>query len=296
MPNLTLIFATGLLTGGLTCLAMQSGLIIAAKLNRPGVLVFLISKLIAYTFLGILLGALGSVFQLSITAKIFLQILVVIFMVGSALNILEIHPIFRYFALQPPRFLTKLLRGQSSPIILGTFTLFIPCGTTQAMMALAIASGKPLFGALIMFTFILGTSPVFFLLGNVFSRIGKFAAVALLILAAYNLVGVLALSGINFSSPKVVSENSVTEATVYIDESGYTSDSVALKAGRNIKLNIINRGGQSCIQAFTIPSLGIQKIVPPGTSQIISFVAPSQPGQLNFMCSMGMFRGSFQIE
>ncbi len=312
MPNLWLIFTTGLLTGGLTCLAVQGGLLVAADIKKRGVVVFLISKLVAYTFLGFLLGALGSVFQLSVTTRAILQIFVVIFMVGSALNILNVHPIFRYFVFQPPRFLTKYLRGQSSPIILGFLTLFIPCGTTQAMMALAIGSGSSFAGAAIMFAFILGTSPAFFLLINVFNRLGKLAAVILLVLALYNLDGALALMGSNFTfgniwknvyctisfcnTRPITTAAAVTEATVYIDESGYTTDQSVLKAGENIKLTVVNRGGRSCIQAFTIPSLGIQKVVRPGTSQVISFVAPSQPGTLNFMCSMGMYRGSFEIK
>lgn len=312
MPNLWLIFTTGLLTGGLTCLAVQGGLLVAADIKKRGVIVFLISKLIAYTVLGFLLGSLGLVFQLSIATRAGLQILVVVFMVGSALNILEVHPIFRYFVFQPPRFLTRYLRSQSSPVVLGVFTLFIPCGTTQAMMALAIGSGSSLVGALIMFAFILGTSPAFFVLMNVFNRIGKLAALILLVLALYNLDGALALTGSNYtfgniwkniyctisfcSSTKPSSATAVTAATVYVDENGYTTDQSVLKAGENIKLTIINRGGQSCIQAFTIPSLGIQKVVRPGTTEILSFVAPSNPGQLNFMCSMGMYRGSFEIK
>jgi hypothetical protein len=60
-----------------------------------------------------LLGWLGSFFQLSISLKVILQIAVAIFMLGTAANILELHPIFRYFIIQPPKFLTRLVRKQS---------------------------------------------------------------------------------------------------------------------------------------------------------------------------------------
>ena len=118
-----------------------------------------------------------------------MQILVGIFMLGTALNLLDVHPIFRYFVIQPPKFLTRLVRKQSksthfakasrveadmfAPAILGALTIFIPCGTTQAMMALAIGSGSPFLGASVLFAFVLGTSPVFFILGYFRSAFSK---------------------------------------------------------------------------------------------------------------------------
>jgi hypothetical protein len=122
--NLVAIFLTGLFVGGLSCLAVQGGLLAATiaqreeekltdKSKKSGnalpILSFLIAKLIAYTILGFLLGSLGSVFQLSLTAKIVMQLAVVVFMVGTALNLLNVHPIFRYFALQPPKFVTSFV-------------------------------------------------------------------------------------------------------------------------------------------------------------------------------------------
>src|SRR5438046_2426366 len=118
--NLIGIFLTGLLTGGLTCMAVQGGLLAATIAQRQQdrvikqakkgtvvpILSFLSAKLITYTLLGFFLGLLGSVFQLSITTQAILQFVVVIFMIGTALNILDVHPVFRYFVIQPPRFLT----------------------------------------------------------------------------------------------------------------------------------------------------------------------------------------------
>ena len=182
--------------------------------NAMPIFAFLVAKLVAYTMLGFLLGWLGTVMQLSLTTKVFLQFAVVVFMLGTALNILEVHPIFRYFVIQPPKFLTRLVRRQSkstdlfAPIFLGAFTVFIPCGTTQAMMALAVASANPLLGATILFVFILGTSPLFFILGYSASKLGErlqnqfmqFAAVALILLAAYNFYGALSLTGYSFDN------------------------------------------------------------------------------------------------
>lgn len=340
--NLGAIFLTGLFTGGLTCLAVQGGLLAATVAEREEerlqekakggnavpILAFLGAKLVAYTILGALLGWFGSLFQLSVTAQIVLQFAVVVFMVGTALNILDVHPIFRYFAIQPPRFLTKLVRKQSkskdvfAPALLGAFTVFIPCGTTQAMMALAVTSGSPLKGALILFAFVLGTSPLFFILGYFATRLGdalhqkfmRFAAYAIILLAIFNLNNTIALTGSNFTleniwrgfwctvsfcsdSPGGVQAAGLAtnEVTIAIESSGYNPNSITVKAGSQVTLHLQNNGGGGCTQAFTIPSLGVRKIVPIGSSDSLTFTAPSDPGQIPFMCSMGMFRGVINV-
>lgn len=323
--NLLSIFITGLFTGGLTCLAVQGGLLATTiaqreetklhkKAKKTGnalpIASFLGAKLIAYTILGFLLGWLGSVVQLSLSVKVLIQFAVSFFMIGTALNMLNVHPIFRYFIIQPPKFLTRLVRKQSkrtdlfAPILLGAFTVLIPCGTTQAMMALAITSGNPFLGALIMFIFILGTSPLFFSLGYFATRLGdslhqKFttiAAVVIILLAMYNLSGAISLTGTTAgasvgASPVMAS----TEPNIDIQDTGYSPNNLSIKAGAKINLHIKNTGGQGCTQAFTIPSLGIEKIIPMGKSDTITFNAPKEKGGLMFMCSMGMYKGVMHV-
>lgn len=347
--NLIVIFMTGLLTGGLSCLAVQGGLLAATLAQREEeklkekakaghafpILVFLIAKLIAYTILGLLLGWFGSLFQLSIGAQTVLQVIVALFMVGTALALLDAHPIFRYFIIQPPKFLRRMVRNQSkskeffAPGLLGAFTVFIPCGTTQAMMALAIGSSNPLTGAAIMFAFVLGTTPLFFILGYFATKLGDFwhkkflkvASVAIILLALYNINNAIALSGSNLTFGKMAqsalcsiaycdggksvsgqdeqsgngSAEAVTEATITIDNYGYTPRSLNVKAGSEITLRLVNNDGYSCAQAFTIPKLNIRKIIRPGQSDTVTFTAPSEKGQLAFMCSMGMYRGTINI-
>lgn len=341
--NLEAIFLTGLLTGGLTCLAVQGGLLastiaqreqdkLTAKTKASGnalpILSFLIAKLAAYTLLGFLLGWFGSLFQLSLPAQIFMQLAVAIFMIGTAFSLLNLHPIFRYFIIQPPRFLTRLVRKESksksffAPAVLGAFTVFIPCGTTQAMMALAIASSNPFSGAAILFVFVLGTSPLFFLLGYLATRLGeglqqkfaKVAAFALILLAIFNLNNVVALSGSNFTLETIgnslwctisycdsketyatAQSGPTQEAEIIFEAEGYSPTNLTVKAGSLVKLHLKNTSGIGCTQAFTIPQLGIQKVVPMGANETITFTAPDKPGQLPFMCSMGMYRGMINV-
>jgi uncharacterized protein len=331
------IFLTGLLAGGLSCMAVQGGLLAATLAQRhestlqgtaysgnaKPILSFLIAKLAAYTILGFFLGWIGATLQFSTTIQVILQIAVGLFMLGTALHMLKVHPIFRYFIIQPPYFLTKFIRKETksksifAPAIVGAFTVFIPCGTTQAMMALSIASGNPITGATILFAFVLGTSPIFFLLGYFASKatqtakigLTKFAAIVLLSLALFNLNNAVALSGSpitldslakntwclfsycseNFSQPPT------NKAEIAINASGYTPGNFSVKAGEEITLRLTNRDSTNCAQSFTIPQLGIRQIVPQGTSQTVRFTAPEKPVQLSFMCSMGMYRGTINV-
>lgn len=330
--NFISIFFTGLLTGGLTCMAVQGGLLATTIAKRKEgsvkgeeasafpLIAFLVAKLVAYTVLGFFLGWLGSFFKLSLTVSVILQIAVGIFMIGTALNLLNVHPIFRYFAVSPPRFLTRLVRKQSkshnifAPAVLGGFTVFIPCGTTQAMMALAIASANPLLGALVLFVFTIGTSPVFFILGYFATKLGgmlqdkfsKVAAASIILIALFNLNNALALTGspftlekviknvyctVSFCSSSVLALESLTNPTISFSSSGYTPNVVAVKAGSKISLNLVNQEGYGCVQSFTIPSLGIQKVIPVGSSDVVEFTAPQSGKEIDFMCGMGMYRG-----
>jgi sulfite exporter TauE/SafE len=336
--NLWAVFLTGLFVGGLSCLAVQGGLLAATiaqneeeKLkentkktgNALPILAFLSTKLIAYTIFGFLLGLLGSVVQLSLTFKVIMQFAVVIFMLGTAFNILNVHPVFRYFVIQPPKFLTRLVRNQSksksifAPAFLGALTVFIPCGTTQAMMVLSIGSGNPFLGAAVLFAFVLGTSPLFFILGYFATKLSdklhrsfmKIAAVALIILALFNLNSALRLTGSKFTTDSIwkffatstkaqengKSLNAVSEVTITLDDKGYFPKSFVVNKGSYVTMHLVNSGGRGCIQGFTIPKFGIQKVVPFGTSGTISFLAPKETGEIAFMCSMGMYRGTIEV-
>src|SRR6266496_3303132 len=209
MSQFVVAFITGLTTGGLSCLAVQGGLLASSlahqieqdyieqstqhkkqrgKKAQSGpsprvssavpILLFLIAKIVAYTLLGALLGLLGSYLTLSPTVRAILMIAIGIFMIGNALRMFKVHPIFRYFSIEPPKFITRYIRRTAkgtdtfTPLFLGALTVFIPCGVTQAMMAAALGTGSIAMGAALMFAFILGTSPVFFVVAYLTTELG----------------------------------------------------------------------------------------------------------------------------
>lgn len=342
--DLWLIFLTGLTVGGLSCMAVQGGFLASTiavrnendfkegshrKHNLFPVLAFLGTKLLAYTLLGFVLGAFGSAMSLSESARTTMQLLASVYMILVALNLLDIHPIFRYMVIQPPRFLTKLVRNTSkskeifAPALLGAMTIFIPCGTTLAMEAYAISSGHPLSGAVIMAVFVLGTSPLFLGLGALTSllsdtfrtRFFKLAGLAVLYLGitSFNASLVLAgspitwqtlvdnspvqidLSGGNVGKDNDVKLNSgIQEATINVLPTGYSPNYIQVKVGIPVKLNLSTSKGLGCTSIFRIPQLGITKSLVETGQATVQFT-PTQRGKLTWTCSMGMYYGTIEV-
>ncbi len=236
--SLLIVFLTGLTAGGLTCLAVQGGLLATAiaqheteegtKGRAAPIAIFLAAKLAAYTLMGILLGLFGALIGLTPSMQGWLQIAAGLFMVGVAAQMLNVHPIFRYFALQPPKFIQRRIRQESrkgsllSAAILGALTVFIPCATTQAMMIGAMGTGSPAWGGLLMFAYTLGTIPLFFSLGYLATQLGaamrgaftKVAAVAIIFLAILSITAGLALLGVPVPDIATFGRSETRAATV----------------------------------------------------------------------------------
>lgn len=328
--NYWTIFFTGLTAGGFSCLALQGGLLAATLATSAEekdktadwlpTAMFLISKIIAYSILGGLLGLFGSVFQLSDTVKIIFIVSASILMLGLAGNMLNLHPIFRYFVITPPKWAARLLRDQSksktllAPAVLGALTILIPCGVTQAMEVLAVSSGNIFSGALTMFLFVLGTSPVFMALGFVTTRLSeslrakffKVAGVLVIFIALSNLNGALVLADSpytwqNFSwafketfLPSNQSPITNNEINITATSGGYSPREFTVKNNQPVSIIINSKNNRSCARAFTIPSLGISKLLPENGTENISFT-PTSTGRIAFSCSMGMYTGVINV-
>ncbi|MCL5970005.1 MAG: sulfite exporter TauE/SafE family protein [Patescibacteria group bacterium] len=337
--NLWVIFLTGLSVGGLTCLAVQGGLLASViterekettKNKRSHVLfstgVFLLAKLFAYVMLGFILGAFGGALNINGQVQAFMQLFAGIYMICIALNLLDIHPIFRYVVIQPPRFLTRLVKNQSkskdlfAPGLLGLMTIFIPCGTTLAMEALAISSASAFKGSIIMGAFIIGTMPLFFGIGIITSVLGdtfktkflKLAAVAVIYLGITSANGALTVLGSSVTLQTIAQDlyftsglttgagnqknNAQTsqDVEIVITSRGYAPNYIQVKKGLPVTLTLTTRDAFSCAAAFRIPSLGIAKNMTPNETETFTFT-PEEAGEIPFMCSMGMFRGVIEV-
>jgi sulfite exporter TauE/SafE len=329
--NLWAIFITGLTVGGLTCLAVQGGLlasVVAARENDPqgsnkyaalfSTAVFLVAKFLAYTSLGFVLGTFGGAININGKLQTVMQLVAGIYMLAVAGNLLNIHPIFRYAIIQPPRFLTRLVRNQSkskdifAPAILGLMTIFIPCGTTLAMEVLAISSASGISGALVMAAFVLGTIPLFTGIGVVTTLLGdtyrtkffKLAAVLVIYLGVTSIYGAMVALGFSFSfqrSPtaqtggKLYSSQTDSQVIeISITSNGYAPNYLTVREGIPVTLRLTSRDAYSCASAFRIPSIGISRNLKPNESTTISFT-PTGKGRIPFSCAMGMYRGVIEV-
>jgi len=355
MSQLVVAFVTGITTGGLSCLAVQGGLLASSLAHQIEqdyvehtakhkkskhqetvrtnsalpISLFLVAKLVAYTLLGALLGWVGSFLTLSPTTRAVLMIAIGIFMVGNALRMFNVHPIFRYFSIEPPKFITRYIRrtakgtDTATPIFLGLLTVFIPCGVTQAMMATALGTGSALMGAALMFAFTLGTSPVFFIVAYLATELGsklekffmRFVAIVVLILGFVTLDSGLNLMGSPFSlqnmtrnwfTPQAAANASADvpqpvtaaegEIVLNVENGGYSPAILKAPAGKDLTLNLVTNKTYSCARDFVIPDLNFYELLPDTGTVQVNIPAQEVGSTLFFTCSMGMYTGQIVFE
>ncbi|MDO8755774.1 MAG: sulfite exporter TauE/SafE family protein [Anaerolineales bacterium] len=352
LSQLMFAFITGITTGGLSCLAIQGGLLASSlahqieedyvkqAANRKQkqkaavhinsafpIFLFLAAKIMAYTLLGALLGWLGSYLTLSPMTRAMLMIAIGIFMVGNALRMFNVHPIFRYFSIEPPKFITRYIRRTAkgtdtfTPLFLGALTVFIPCGITQAMLATALGTGSIAMGAALMFTFTLGTSPVFFIVAYLTTELGsrlekffmRFVAVVVLILGFVTLDGGLNILGSplsfqnltrnlipseNISSSQADSPQLIVEGELVLNvqNGGYFPRTLKAPAGRDFTLNLVTDKTYSCARDFVIPALDYYELLPDTGIVKVTIPAQAKGSRLFFTCSMGMYTGQIIFE
>jgi sulfite exporter TauE/SafE len=333
--DLIVAFVTGLTTGGLGCLAVQSGLLASTlafqveqdmlfqstdasqkfkpHIARP-IFLFLLAKLIAYTILGFLLGALGSALQLTPLMSAILYLAIGIFMLGNGLRMLNVHPIFRYFVIEPPSFLTRYIRRKSkdgaslvTPLFMGALTIFLPCGVTQAMMAAALGTSSPVQGAALMFAFILGTTPLFFSVSYFATRLSaaiekhftRIVAVTMLILGLVSIDSGLNLAGAPFSFSRTY--NSVVVAisdsingvqsgfVINVTDDGYSPIVLHLPADTPVSIEWVTEETLTCARSVVVPGLDYHEILPPTGRVRFDIPAQEKGTVLNYSCSMGMY-------
>lgn len=253
-----------------------------------------------------------------------IQILVGFFMLATAARILDLHPIFRYFVIQPPKWAYRLLKNKSrdvsliAPAILGFLTILMPCGVTQATMAVAVASGNPVTGAAIMGAFVLGTSPVFFALGASIVELlqrRSFAYVAAFVIVVFGVISInggLGLRG-SFYTLQNLYKAATTDVSqlgpaenmakivdgvqlvdIQVQDNGYKASVTQLKVGVPVRIKLSTIRTRGCSRAFTVPDYGITKVLPETGEEVVEFT-PTKTGRLAYSCSMGMYTGAFNV-
>ncbi len=212
-----LLLTTGLLTGLSHCVGMCGPLVGAFAMRRraagrevsTALLLFQTGRVTTYTLLGLLLGAVGSLVEVTALGRGWqngLSIALGLLMAGLGLSLLGLLPAQPWLAsLAWGRKVSGWLKywltspHPAAPFALGVVNGLLPCGAVYAVGVLAAASGDAVKGATTMLVFGLGTLPAMLGLGlsvarlSVSLRTGLYRLAALLVV----LVGVqLALRGL----------------------------------------------------------------------------------------------------
>jgi sulfite exporter TauE/SafE/copper chaperone CopZ len=323
------IFVIGLVAGTSSCLAVTGGLLLALAAKHNAIhraetpaqkfkplLQFNIGRLISYFVFGGLVGVLGQSITLTTRMTGYMNVIVAFIMLYLALSILGIIP-KGSFPIRPPKKLSRWIAGLSdsehpmAPFALGALTFFLPCGFTQSLQLVAFASGTFATGALVMSVFALGTLPTLLGISAISSKATgrslnlflRFSGTLVFILALFNLNSGLALSGFDLSRaiaspnqqamPAPTISGNVQEVSIKVTTAGYQPSNITIKAGVPVRWKIDGSEAYGCTSIMTIPSMNITKSLGRGEN-IIEFT-PTERGQLPFMCSMGMVRGSFTV-
>ena len=317
-----ILFVIGLLTS-IHCLAMCGGINLSQcivktdgsqqkSVNklRPGIL-YNIGRVISYTVIGGIAGAIGSVVGFSGTAKGIVAIVAGVFMILMGLNMLNLFPWLKKIVPRIPRKIGSRIYGArkgNGPLIVGFLNGLMPCGPLQTMQLYALGTGSLFAGAFSMLSFSLGTVPLMFGLGAVSSMLSSRFTRKLMTVSAmfvvvlgivmlgrgFNQSGIsIALSAVDTSNIAKIEEN-VQLVTTNMEPNLY--EPFVVQEGIPVKWTIVVEEGDlnGCNNPVVLPRYGIEKKLEIGEN-VIEFT-PTETGNIVYTCWMGMISGNITVE
>lgn len=323
------LFIVGVLTS-IHCVGMCGGIMLSQTLSiesksnfhsiKPALL-YNLGRVISYTILGGIIGAVGSVFSPSITTKAALQIFAGVFMIMMGFNMTGFS-IFRKFQIKIPSVLCNAKNKSASPFVVGLLNGFMPCGPLQTMQLFALGTGSALSGALSMFVFSIGTVPLMLTFGAVSGilskgytkKLLKFSGILIIFLGVIMGSRGLTLAGININpltafakdSQSLAGENSaslsnenLSKATIKdgvqtikmtANNKGYTPNTFYVQKGVPIKWIINGEQINSCNNAIVVQN----KQYKLKSGENVIEITPGDK-DINFSCWMGMIPGVIKV-
>ncbi|MEL7565738.1 MAG: sulfite exporter TauE/SafE family protein [Dehalobacterium sp.] len=317
-----ILFAVGLLTS-LHCVAMCGGINLSQCVSykiaegsskiakfKPSLL-YNGGRVISYTLIGGVVGALGSVVSFSGSAKGIAAIVSGVLMIVMGLNMLNIFPWLKRFTPRMPKIFGSKIYGNAGkygPFYVGLLNGFMPCGPLQAMQLYALGTGSFTAGALSMFLFSVGTVPLVFGLGAVSSFLSsrfthkmlKASMVMVVVLGVIMVNRGLNLSGMSISLASAADTGNIAqvagdvqEITTQIESGRYTP--IIVQKGIPVKWTIKAEADDlnGCNNPMTIPEFNKEIKLVPGDN-IIEFT-PEKEGDILYTCWMGMISSRITV-
>ena len=343
LPDLTgnagygLLFIIGLLTS-FHCIGMCGGIVLSQTIGKnedpsknlndgqaalkkdkkawviPSV-TYNLGRVLAYTFIGGLVGGIGQIISFPGIWKGLIPMLGGTFMIIMGINLLDAFPFLRKLNIHMPYFAAKIIMGNTkrTPFYIGLLTGLMPCGPLQIVQLYALGTGSVVKGALSMLIFSLGTVPLLFGLGGLNTIITKkqsgiilkVSAILIIILGIVMIGRGMALSGIQAAPPSaqtitVSKDTGIAriEGTTQLVDTTITADSfppIVVKLGIPVRWTIhVNAEDlNNCNKAIVIPKFGIEKSFVVGDN-IVEFI-PVDLGEIGYTCWMGMIKSNITV-
>lgn len=329
--TLFVLFVVGLFTS-IHCVGMCGGIMLSQSIRADSnstskwtalkpTLLYNAGRIVSYTVLGGIVGAIGSVLSISLHVKAGISIFAGIFMIIMGLNMAGFS-LFKRFNIRMPWSFCKLKNKSRTPFIVGLLNGLLPCGPLQTMQLYALGTGSFIIGALSMFIFSLGTVPLMLTFGMITGLLSKsftksilkFSGILVLVLGFVMANRGLALAGVRpislsslISTVSPQNTNSVAIDTsskaeikdgvqilrMTADSRGYTPNVLFIQKGIPVKWIIDGAAISSCNGQIVVPSLNIQQNLKSGEN-IINFT-PTSTSDISFSCWMGMINGVIKV-
>lgn len=328
-----MLFLTGLVTS-VHCIAMCGGINLSQcipkgkEMPEKGgqFLTFLpafqynLGRVISYTLIGFLLGAVGMIFGtsqeagLSLLLQGILKLIAGAFMIITGINMLGLFPQLRRLTPRMPGFLAERIGAEKlkhhGPLAVGLLNGLMPCGPLQSMQIVALASGSPVTGALSMLFFSLGTVPLMLGLGSFVSALGKrfthqvMNAGAVLVvvlglamlsqggsLAGFHLPGNGAANAASEDNAEIIDGEQIVNST--LTPGRYPN--ITVQAGTPVRwiINVPEGSINGCNYRMLIREYGVEHTFQTGEN-VITFT-PVSPGTVRYSCWMGMIHGNIFV-
>lgn len=90
-----------------------------------------------------------------------------------------------------------------------------------------------------------------------------------------------------------VTSGGVQESTIVV-KGGYTPDVVVAEQGMPLRLSFLRQETAACSEEVVFPDFGRRAELPEGELVVVE-LTPSEPGEYEFHCGMGMLRGKLLV-
>lgn len=337
-PSLTL----GLITS-LHCVSMCGPMVVtyALKGTEDGTvaqrvvpnLAYQAAKIVSYMLVGLLLGAVGSAFDLD-AIRPYVMLVAGAFMIVLALGMTGRVPWAARFTPRPPKFLVRAFTAVrrkavtdaehdrstlATPITFGLLTGLMPCAPLMAAQLNAAASGSAVNGAIAMFAFGLGTAPLMLGFGTASSLIPRrwkervmvvLAVVVLVFGVTYLNRGAMLLgSPVTLQSVKTAvvggeqtaatgefatGADGVVEVPLAIANVQFQPATVDIPADVPVRLVVDRQEANACSDQLAVPQLGVLVDLAPNAVTVVELPA-AEAGAYTLTCGMGMMSGQLRV-